>query len=298
MRPVAMVVRSAGHEQPEAPRDLEIVGRGLRVVIGVIGFQRVGAIGGEPGNPLVADVQAGMGDRCDPAGLVNPAEHFVRRSAGARHERWPPAPEKLRKRFVRVVNAAGSDQRPRNRRAANGLRRIVKGGLHQRLAIERDAEIGQAADHRAHAIDPGQALRRQEPGEAGRCRIDEISQHVHVGRVVDRGHFDARHERDPARGAGGGGFDAPGCGVVIGDAQHRDTRRNGTGNEARRCIEPVRCRRVSVEIDQCAPRDRRCRLWRWRSARSSRMRSSRWARSSSANTRNTCLPSESSNRSP
>jgi len=76
-------------------------------------------------------------------------------------------------------------------------------------------------------------------------------------------------------------------------------------NEVGRAQSSVGCCSVRVEIDQepdlarrtlrCSARRRPCRS---RRALYSRMRSSRCARSSSANSRKICLPSESSNRSP
>ena len=172
---------------------------------------------------------------------------------------------------------------------------------------------GEPSDHVANAIDALlRAASTRNACSAGRSRIDEIAEHVDVGLVADRGDLDAGDELDAGGRARGGGRVAAGHGVVVGDAQHGDAGRRRARDQLRRRAAAVGRGRVGVEIDQrrdaTAARTlglarRRARRWplalsRSRSARYSRISRSRCARSSSANSRKICLPSESSNRSP
>ena len=148
------------------------------------------------------------------------------------------------------------------------------------------------------------ALLGQKRSQDRRLDMDEVAERVDVEAVPDRGDFDARDELDSGGGACSGRDAARRDGVVVGDAQHVDARRFRTRDEIGRRQSAVGRGRVCVEIDQCADFARdavfRGGRGRWRSlmARYWRINRSRCARSSSANSRKICLPSESSNRSP
>ena len=165
-------------------------------------------------------------------------------------------------------------------------------------------------DHCADAIDPRcAAAPRETPRSAGDRDVDEVAEHVHVDAVADRGDLDAGDELDAGGRARCGGRLARGDRIVIGDAQHRDAGRRRARDELGRRAATVRRRGVGVKVDQRgrlrrvaarAPVRRGAAAAPGASASAwySRISRSRCARSSSANSRKICLPSESSKRSP
>ncbi|MGC4086115.1 MAG: hypothetical protein QM736_29335 [Vicinamibacterales bacterium] len=80
-------------------------------------------------------------------------------------------------------------------------------------------------------------------------------EHVHVALIGDRRHLDAGHERDSARGTRVPSGVAAGDGVVIGEAENRDTSSRRTVHQFLRRALAVGCGGVRVQIDQCGVAD-------------------------------------------
>ena len=174
------------------------------------------------------------------------------------------------------------------------------------------------------AIDAALALLGEERLERRRRGVDEVAEHVDVHAVGDGRDLDAGDELDAGARAGRGGRGATAADrVVIGDDRARSRqpawraprvppacsvrRRRSCGCEdrsrgTRRFARQVLARRSGRLPDPiaraCSGRALRLAPRRSRSARYSPISRSRCARSSSANSRKICLPSESSNRSP
>ena len=235
-----------------------------------------------------------MRQRGDPSRLVDAAEDVLRWNARARHEGRPSAREPLLERLAGVGDVARGDERARNPRAADRLGGIVDARLQNEVGIELDVERREPLDHLPHAIDSPLPLRSEKRQQRRRMAIDEITEHVDVAAVADRGDFDAVHELDPGRGRRRFRRLASRDGIVIRDGEHADARGCRPRDELGRRTSSVRRGGVGMEIDHRL----RPRLCRSRSSRYSRINRSRCVRSSSANSRKICFPSESSNRSP
>src|SRR5437764_677528 len=129
--------------------------------------------------------------------------------------------------------------------------------------------------------------------------VEEIAEHVNVEIVDDRGDLDSWRELDASDIARLLCWRTPRNRVVVGDTQNLDARRDGASHELGRRAPAIGCGCMRVKVDQRTERTCEGRPpWRSRSLRYSRMSSSRCTRSSSANSRKICLPSESSKRSP
>ena len=248
-----------------------------------------------------------MRHRGDPLRLVNLAQHVHGRGADAFDERRTPARQPAIERLGDGRHVPTGNQRARDPRPAGRLAVVVGARAQHGLGVEMDSMPRQTLDDAAQAIDAHAARLGEKHAERRGGRIEEVAEDVHVGAVNDRGDLDAGHELDAGLGARGGDRRAGGRGVVVGDAQHLDAGRRRTGDELARRAPSIGRSRVGVEIDQrrdfaAAGRGVRAvrvrRPWRARSARYSLMRRSRCSRSSSANSRKICLPSESSKRSP
>ena len=111
---------------------------------------------------------------------------------------------------------------------------------------------------------PHAPLLDQKRRERRRRDVDEVAKHVHVDTVEHR-HFDARDELDAGGATGGSRRLAAGDRIVIGDAEHGDARRRGSGHELGRRAAAVGCGGMGVEIDRAdlAP-DAAVRRVRWR----------------------------------
>ena len=83
----------------------------------------------------------------------------------------------------------------------------------------------------ADAPDAQGALTFEERGEGGAGRIEKVSQHVNVAAVIDRRDLDAGHDANVGAQRGGGDVGKSGNGVVIGDADGREPRLAGAGDE-------------------------------------------------------------------
>ena len=150
------------------------------------------------------------------------------------------------------------------------------------------------------------SLRLEKARQPRAFRVDEVAEDVHVAALVHGGDFDAVNEGDPRTVCSLPHLREAGDRVVVGDAHHRDPRVGDACDQVGRGEPSVRRGCVEVKIDQ---RDAACRalagfawglrlVWRRSRARYSRISISRCSRSSSANSRKICLPSESSKRSP
>ena len=162
------------------------------------------------------------------------------------------------------------------------------------------------------------ALILKELRERGVRGIDEIAEHVNVASQVDGGDLDAIDERHVGRLGGTARLGQRGDRVVIGHTHDPNPGGGRTTNQLGGCEPPVRRGGVKVEVDHWTPRLNGTQRagkrdgsspsltsfalagppCRRKSARYSRISISRWSRSSSANSRKICLPSESSKRSP
>ena len=214
----------------------------------------------------------------------------------------PGRPRAPAPRAGRPTDAPGRDA---GRRASSGSRSIGRAGARQR-----------GADRAAPAPRGGRAARRGRRAKGGVRRVDPVAEHVHVAR---RRHtavtsMPGTSVEAAARAASGRASATAGDGVVVGDARTSCTPAACTrATSSRGAAAAVGGGRVQVEVDHVDGRGLRGtrgraasrRAWRFgpacrrvTSARYSRISSSRCSRSSSANSRKICLPSESSNRSP
>ena len=251
-----------------------------------------------------------MRERRDAAGASDDRHDLGGRGALARDVGRPALADQAVERLARTGDMAGRDQGRGDHRPRQGL--AVRRRRHQRVDVDRAAQLAEPVADFMRAPHAVRALAREKLGEHHRARIDEVPEHVHVPCVENRRHLDAGHHGHAGRGACSGRGGNPRGRVVIGHAEHADAGRHGALDERRRGELAVGSRGMGVEIDHArGPGRRRARraggafglaAGRFRprasSARHSRISSSRCWRSSSANSRNTCLPSESSNRSP
>ena len=151
VRVIGVIVRPAGHGEPELARQREVALRRFRVVLGVVGLDRVEARYGEHRNPRVAAQQARMRERRDAAGLVNPREHLRGQRRLARHVRRPAAGQPLVERLADVGDVPVLDQRARDPRPPDRFRRVVDAraaGSRRRRARCRIAPAGRSSGAR------------------------------------------------------------------------------------------------------------------------------------------------------
>ena len=241
------------------------------------------------------------------------ADDLVRRRAASRQRTPAGRPRgsvRTPRRDRATCPAATSASATCGRPTLRPLRRSV---ASSRLDVDRHAERRPAARRsRSTRRTPILALRREElRRSAAIVGIDEVAEHVDVAAALDRGDLDPGDEPHAVRAAAAAASASPADGVVIGDADRGEPGARRPARPAPPASAAVGGGRMEVEIDHRASAGSRrargglasrvvwpLRCWRSTSERYSRISSSRCARSSSANSRKICLPSESSNFSP
>ena len=262
VRLVRVVVGAAGDGDPEPRRHGEVARGRARIVSRVVRLERVEAGGDEAPNPFVVADEAWMRQRRDAARLVNALDDFFGRRAPPRDERRPAARKPALERLVGGLDVSARDQRARDPRPPGRYPRIVDRRLQNGVGVEPDAEAGELVDHLPHAIDALAALLGEKRLQRRRRGVDEVAEHVDVGRVADRRDLDARHELDAGGAHAAAAASPAGDRVVVGDAQHGDAGRRRARDELGRRAAAVGRGGVGVEIDHRADlraRAPRCR---------------------------------------
>ena len=258
-------------------------------------------------------VSPGCASDTIPPAFADDADDLVGRRAAARHEGGRPGADEPIEGVVPIPRETRRHERARRSAGRPMLRPAFANADASSASMSIGvAERAQPLRDLPHPPDPIGALRLQERRQPGVGRVDEIAQHVHVAALFDGRDLDAVHEPHAVASRLGSRLGEPRHRIVVGDADHRQAGCGRARDEDRRRQRAVGCGGVEMEIDQealAAGSRRALRFWtflvlagrrRWRSTseRYSRISSSRCDRSSSANSRNTFLPSESSNFSP
>ncbi len=243
-------------------------------------------------------------------------EHRLRRHPGARHVGRAAARRAAVEGVLHRRGVAGVDEQPGHvgpaHRGARALTACAPAAAPGRSA-RRPGPAPRRSPRRARRGGP--AARLEEGGE-GRLRGRRSSSRARGrrGRATPPSPRCRARSVRPCAPARGRRLGVAGDGVVVGHREHAHAGGVHPPHQLRRTAPAVGGGRVQVQVDHVVgrvlraaarprprPADARracpaCR--RVMSARYSRISSSRCSRSSSANSRKICLPSESSNRSP
>lgn len=314
MTDVAVIIRAARDSQTVSCGDSQIVRGHGRIVIAVIGLDRLQSLFGEMGDELVTAKQTRMGERRNASRLVNDVEHIGRSAPTPGHVRRLPLGEQLIKRFPDVRHMARLHQRPCDHGTAHRASGFRDRRFRQTLDIDRLSQSLQLGGHLLDAPHSIGTLSLKERSEYGAFRIEEIPEHMDVPLAEDRRNLDAGDALDPVGAGRRGDLRESRNGVVVGHTEHVDAGAPGPPHElggfaapvGRGCMEMkvdqlpddawrVRSRRPATRATLREPADRVGGLT---SARYSLLSRSKCAFSSSANSRKICFPSESSKRSP
>ena len=162
MRLAAVIVRSACHEQAVLRRRREVSRGRVRVVVGVIGLERVDAGRGEPGDPLVAPDEPRMGDRREASGVVDRAMT----SSGDAPARGTNAGRPRDRNRSKASAVVGTWPPATSARAIHGRPTALVGSSIPGWTIasaSRSMPIeAEAMDHRADAVDADAGAARPE----------------------------------------------------------------------------------------------------------------------------------------
>ena len=309
VRGFAVKVRTTGDGQAVPGGEFTVALFRVGVVIAVPDLDGSEPCAGKPRDDCVHPGHARVRQRHQPSRLLDRRDDFVGRRPGSRHVRRPVVPEQAVECVIPILRQARRHEGIGHERTSDAPPWRFRGAGEQRLDVDRTAQRAQPVGDFAEATEPIGPLSGEKGGHDAVLRIDEIRQQVHVAVLLDGGNLDPCDQPEAQPGRGAACLGDAGERIVIGDADGREPRARGARDERSGRQGAVGGGGVKVEIDQDAAADcrrglrlgglpGRLRRWRSTSARYSRMRRPRCARSSSANSRKICLPSESSNFSP
>ncbi len=249
MRPgCAVKVRSAGDRQAEVLRHRAVARFRRRVVIAVAGFERVQARARELGDALVDARQPRMRERGNPPGTGNHLDHVPDRRAAPRHERRTPFGEQPVECIPAVrgmtrghegIGDVGASHAPGEISTRRPQHRLERHGIP-----ERAQPIADVAD----APETIRTLSGQELAESSIRGVDEVAEHVQLGRVVRRRQLDPGNAVHHALRRALRDFQARGR-VVIRERDHIQTRGPRRPHQRARRQAAVGCCRMEVQID-------------------------------------------------
>ena len=167
------------------------------------------------------------------------------RHKGGASGRQPSIERVLHRCRVAGAHQFARDLRTADRRTGPGRRR-----RQHSLNVRGNVERCQPARDRPDALNTQGALSDEQRRQRLALGIEEVAQHVDVTAIVDRRDLDAGNDADALRLRGRRDFRKRSHGVVIGDADGRESRRGDAGDELDRRQPPVGRRRVHVQVDQ------------------------------------------------
>ena len=203
VRIVGVIVGAAADAKTQRFRDPQIVrGREL-VVVGVIDLERVETgLRRSRGSHSSCLTRTG----CASEAIPPAAWMCANTSSGDAPMRGTNAGRPRDSQRLKASATLGTWPPATSARAIQGrpaaLDESVSAGRQNRVGVQRDAVRGEPGDHLADAVDAPLPLIGEKRQQRRRMGLDEISEHVDIGAVDHRRHFDSGHKRDLRAGAG------------------------------------------------------------------------------------------------
>jgi hypothetical protein len=148
-----------------------------------------------------------------------------------------------------VADMSCGHQGPCDRRTPDRPVAVIRKRPEHRFGSDRLSKISEPLRHRARPRHPVRALGRNERGELGMFRVDEIPEDMHVAIVEHGGDFNAGNHAYAELASGPCGRRDRSNGVVIADGDRAETRLPREADHRGRVAAAVRRGRMDVEVD-------------------------------------------------